>query len=584
MSNQTDETNGVITHIDTNKWMKTIRELSQNTLCEKEVEPILSTLEKNCRDNVKIAFIGTPNSGKSSIINKILERKILPVTTLSSPIEFEIRAVVTDQSESFSVGGVSKPLDELKETVAILTEHKKFDSFVLTIHSDWLNSRSFVIIEKPPLDYTDTLEEVIDEYLRGSDLVIFIIDAPMPVKKTEAIFIKECAAREIPIIVVLSKMDEITAEERYSVISYVTKHMELYSPSIPVLEIQANSDDSEANGINKLRTLIESVVKTVDLCQVHNRQLAQTLLKSMEPIKINAHLALDMEKRNEEERKCELVRLREEIDSQNLVWAQIEQKLTESRQKAEEKVRKHLEAQSDTILKTLLNELDNKNDIQMWWSRDMPLHLQRELQSSAYQISPVVNQQVAADIKWLQTELSQRFKFDFEILTEPQITVNGDSSKQKDLFFSDNSKFKIITKFGTIATVVIIGTMLVTSSLGGFILAASAATGLVAEQLIRSNTSKDKEKVRDELKNIVTQATKEYLTAFSQSLRDEYQKLSASLKAYNLKWQQAQLEALKIEEHRDKHGNEINYNVILQKINTLSNEIIAKCMFEKRVE
>lgn len=513
-----------------------------------------------------------------------MERKILPVTTLSSPIEFEIRAAVNDQTEIFSVGGISKSLDELKETVTTLTEQGKFDSFALTIHSAWLNSRSFVIIEKPPLDYTDTLEEVMDEYLRDSDLIIFVIDAPMPVKKTEAIFIKECATREIPIIVVLSKMDEITAEERYSVISYVTKHMELYSPNIPVLEIQANSDDSEANGINKLKTLIESIVKTVDLCKVHNRQLAETLLKSMEPIKINAHLVLDIEKRNEEEKKCELARLKEEIDSQNLVWSQIEQKLTESRQKAEEKMRKHLEDQSDTILKTLLNELDNKSDIKMWWNRDMPLHLQRELQSSAYQISPAINQQVAADIKWLQTELSHQFKLDFEILTEPQITVNGDSSKQKDLLFSDNSKFKIVTKFGTIATVVIVGTMLVTSSLGGFILAASAATGLVAEQLIRSNTSKDKEKVRDELKSIIAQATREYLTAFSQSLRNEYQKLSASLKTYNLKWQQAQLEALKIEEHPDKQGNEIDYNCILQKINTLSDEIIAECGLGKRAE
>jgi hypothetical protein len=168
------------------KWLKVIRQLSHDTSCEKEVERTLSVLSKINGDKIKIAFVGAPNSGKSSIINGLLERKIIPVTALSSVMEFEIRPTADEQIENFSFRDVSKPLKELKETLSSLEEKREFCSLILTVSSNWLSSKSFVLLERPPLDpLENSIEEVIDEYLLNSDIIALVIDALMPVKKAE---------------------------------------------------------------------------------------------------------------------------------------------------------------------------------------------------------------------------------------------------------------------------------------------------------------------------------------------------------------------------------------------------------------
>lgn len=573
MLTQTYETNAKTTIAEkTDKWLKVIRELSHNTLCEKEVDLTLSTIDEVFSNEIKIDFIGASNSGKSSIINELLDRKVLPVTALSSNVEFEIRFAASEQIESFSFEGISKSLEEIKETIASLGEQEESSRFVLTICSDWLSSKQLNLREKS-LDFSDdTLEAVINKYLKDPDMIIFVIDALMPVKRSEVIFLKECMIREIPIIVVLSKIDKIPAEEQDTVISYVKKNVESYSPEISVITIQTNIKN-EAYGIDILKTSIENLIEKVDPSQIRSRRIAQTLLKSMETIQINAQVALDVQKKTEDEKKSEIRKLRQEIDSQSLIWDQIEQNFVKRRQNIEEQMRNHLEANSDVILKKLLEELENSKEIKIWWSRDMPFHLQRELQDLIFQLSPSINQQVASDIKWVQEEMAKKFKLTFEIFIEPHITINSDRPKQNELLLSDNSKFEILTKFGTIATVVIAGTAFFTLGTGGFVLAAGAITGLVAEQFIRSNTTKDKEKIRSELKRIISLAIKEYLTISSQNLQIEYGKINENVKKYNSRWQQAQLEALKIRENQDQKRDEINYYDILQKISYLFDEI-----------
>lgn len=553
------------------KWLKAIRELAKSTSCEKEVSSNLSVLEKTCSDDIKIDFVGAPSSGRSSIINGLLERKILPVTARASGMDFEIQFASIDQRESFFYCGISKPLAEMQETIAFLETKKEHGDFVITVHSDWLSKKRFTLREAFPLDYSDdVLEEKIDEYLRNTDMTILVVDAFAPLRRIETAFLKECITREVPVIVALSKTDRMPEEDRNDVISYVKQNVESYSSDIPILIIQANSGP-EVCGIDKLKTAIENLAEKVDFVQIRNHRIAQTLLRNMEIIQINAQVAIDTRKRTEEEKKSEIRKFEQEIDSKNVVWNQIEQSLMERRQKIEEQMRNNFEDNSDAILGKLLQELENSNDIKIWWNRDMPSHLQRELQDSALQLSSYINRQVVSDLKWVQEEITQKFNYNFEIFIEPQITTAGNRPDQKDLSLSDNSRFGIVTKFGTIATVVIAGTIFLTSGFSSIVLATGAISGIIAEQLIRSNNKKDKEKIRSELKIILAQAIKDYMTTFSQNLRTEYGKISSNLKIYNQRWQQAQLEALKA--HQDQPENEVDYDNVLQKINTISAEI-----------
>jgi dipeptide/tripeptide permease len=187
------------------------------------------------------------------------------------------------------------------------------------------------------------------------------------------------------------------------------------------------------------------------------------------------------------------------------------------------------------------------------------------------QLSTSINQNIVNDLKWLQEELEQKLNYSFEIYIVPEIAIDENKPVQKDLLLSDNNQIKIVAKIGTIAIAVTAGAMLITST--AIALATGAITGIVAEKLISSNIAKDKEKVRNELKMIISKTILEYSSTFSQNLRNKYDQINENLKTHSLKWQQTQLQALNAVEQRDRYGNEIDFSDILQKINTLSEEI-----------
>ena len=553
-------------------WLKKTHELATQTGCLKAINPLLKALKTINKDWMNIAFIGSPNSGKSSSINQLLDLKIIPITAFSRNIQFSIQGEENKNKEGFLLTDDQTlyPLDNLYKN-DFFPESSKAKVSIYLCHQ-WLNNNPFHLIKKPALDASEEqLEDVTNSLLEETDCVILLIDALMPLKRGEAHLFSECVRRKIPVVITLSKIDKLLPEEVEDVINYVTKHTKSYSSSIKVIPCIINSSDN--SNIGELKTAIESAIDETDVVSVRAQQIAHNLLSILSAIRSSAQTGLEAEKKNQQEKELQFKQRQQQFDSQNLVWQQIEQNLDLKRHNVDDMLREHLQKNRTTILEVLLYELQRCNDVKTWWERDFPFRLEQELNKLAQQLSGAINKQITLDIQWLQKEVSRQFKYPLQVVNKSNISVDEVSLQQREVDLSDQNTLKIISRVGTAVSVVIAGTVLGPLGLGGAGIAASAIAGLTAEQIIRWNTNKEREKICSELKKIIERVEHEYAVEVSRKLKESYSQVISDLKQHQLRWQQAQLQALIETKRKAVNNSGVNWEQIVKQINQMIVEI-----------
>lgn len=553
-------------------WLKNSHELATQTGCLKAVEPVIKNWQKVNQDSINIAFVGSPNSGKSRVINQLLDLKLLPVTAVSNNTQYCIQGEDDKNKEGFLLNDDQTlyPLDNLHNNDLFVESSKALVSIYLC--HQWLTENNFHLIEKSALDaHEEELKDAANSLVEETDCIILVIDALMPLKRAEAHFLSECIRRKIPIVIALSKIDKLLPEELEDVISYVTKHTKSYSNSIKVIPESINSSDN--SNIGDLKTAIQEAIDETDVVSVRAQQIAHNLLSVLDIIDSAAQTALEAEKKNQLDKQLELKQRQQQLDSQNLVWQQIEQELDLKRHNVDDMLRGHLQNNRTNIIEMLLYELQRCNDVKTWWERDLPFRLEQELNRLARQLGGEINKQITLDIRWLQEEVSKQFNYPLQVVSEPNISVNQASVEQQEVELSNQNTLKIISRVGTAVSVVIAGTVLGPLGLGGAGIAASAIAGLTAEQLIRWNTNKEREKICKQLNKITDKVEHEYAHLVSGKLKESYNQVIRDLKQHQLRWQQAQLQALTAIKRNSVSNSGVNWQQIIKQTNQLMVEI-----------
>jgi GTP-binding protein EngB required for normal cell division len=553
-------------------WLKETRDIATKVGCMEAIEPVLQMLKKIGRDSINITIIGGPNSGKSSLINQLLQQKLLPVTALASNTQFCIQGNNDKEKEGFFLANdqVLHPLEQLHKN-DLFPESSQISINIYLAHQ-WLNENGFHLIEKLPLDVSEEeIKDIANSLLEETDCVVLIIDALMPLKRAEVQFLSECVRRGVPVVLALSKIDKLLEEECDDVIAYISKHTESISPSLKVIPISVKSSDE--GSIDNLRIAIQESLDETDILAVRTQQVTHTLLGVLDVIYSAAQTGLEVQQKNELERELELKQRQQQIDSQKLVWQQIEQKLDLKRHKVDDLLREHLQNNKTNLLELLLYELKRTNDVKTWWERDLPFRLERELRNLAGQLSKTINQQIISDLRWLQEEISRQFKYSLQALSDPNVSLDAAPVEQREITLSNSNTLKIFSRVGTAASVILAGTILTPLGLAGVGLAVSAIAALTAEQLIQWNTAQEREKIRSELSKVIERAGHKYALEVSRQLKESYNQVISDLKQHQLRWQQAQLQALIAIKRKPVSQARVNWKQLVQQVNQLMVEI-----------
>ena len=162
-----------------------------------------------------VAIIGRPNVGKSTLLNKILGQKIVIATDKAQTTRKRIKGILTNpegQIVFVDTPGVHKPLNKLGE----------------------------FLLDEAKVAVPD------------ADVILFLVDGSEPAGKGDGWIVKNILQTEIPVIIVMNKVDKVKKTEKIeqNLLSYKT----LFEKNLPIVRISAKTG-------RNIDTLIKNIYK-----------------------------------------------------------------------------------------------------------------------------------------------------------------------------------------------------------------------------------------------------------------------------------------------------------------------------------
>ena len=149
-----------------------------------------------------VAIIGRPNVGKSTLLNKVLGQKIVIATDKAQTTRKRIKGIYTTpegQIVFIDTPGVHKPLNKLGE----------------------------FLLDEAKIAIPD------------ADVILFLVDGSEPAGKGDRWIAQNLLETEIPVIIVMNKVDKLKNPEKVgeNLLSYKT----LFNKNLPVVRVSAKT-------------------------------------------------------------------------------------------------------------------------------------------------------------------------------------------------------------------------------------------------------------------------------------------------------------------------------------------------------
>ena len=150
-----------------------------------------------------VSIVGRPNTGKSTLINAIIKEHIAIVSNVAGTTRNTIQGIYHDDESQIvfvDTPGISKPIDKLGKR---------------------LNKESY-----------DSLEDI--------DCILFVVDAASGLGRGDKFIIETFKRHDIPVILVLNKIDKLTKEGIFNIIN-MYKDLYDFKEIIPISALKENN-------------------------------------------------------------------------------------------------------------------------------------------------------------------------------------------------------------------------------------------------------------------------------------------------------------------------------------------------------
>jgi GTP-binding protein EngB required for normal cell division len=553
--------------------------LVTNAGCADFIEPVFQLLKKNQSKFINVVLAGRFSTGKSSMVNQLVEKRILPVTIIPFPISAVIKPVNDSESEGFIVQTDSafsekKSLSDLSE---FLKNSKMVDPNIeICVISSWLFVNKIQLLERKSFELSEEDQDALVNYniLHDADIVILTIDANAPLSRIENSFLEECIRRKIPCIISITKIDQISSEtDLHDLIEYIKQNANVRLNNIQLCPVCLKP--GHAAGLDEVKRSVEAIINNTDFNFLRNFQTVNCLIDCLNNLVLFANNAHAIQNDVDQKQEIEILKRRQQMDEQNLQWKQIEQSMEQRRLKLDEYIREYLKKYRNNILDNLMYDLERTNDVKTWWERDLPFRLQREFSNLSNQISAALITQITNDIKWLQMELVNKINYHINSFSAPSINIETTSPHNNEVDLSNTYSMNVFSKYISAATTIVVTTLISSVGVAGVAVATSLGTQQISNYIVRKRTEKDRLTARAALEKIIDQVEMKCAISISSKLRESYKQVVLELKNNQHLWQQNQLQSLMVLKRKEEGSISIDWNTIINDAKSLASEIIT---------
>lgn len=531
--------------MDKNTILKQIaEELSSATIYEDYVNQVrLLTSEK-----VRIGVLGQANVGKTTLINTLLGVN-LPVSNIPSGISYNI---------SYGQG-----------------EAMPYDGFRCVLSDcEWLKSHGVEVFElNSDIDVDNFTQVGVCKMLAQCDVCIYLLNAQTPLTRTDMFILKNLNEVNISTMVMFSRGDLLSEGDFTQVMEYVKGNLKNFD-YVEVLERRMPIDKDSAE---EVRALIDGLLTKANVSQsracFENFYLGYALSRLFAVCQDKIDACVNKQEDLERQATEKYAKLNEKSTD----WLKMETQLRQRMSDIAGKLRTLLENRKADMLRQMTHDVDVfSGDLKLFWEKDFPFRLENMVKANVQSAAQMVNQELVRTMQWLQDELLKKYRCKMSLATSV-VADNADATPvDTNIKIADTNKLKIVTRIGTVATVLAAGTLLATAGIGGVVMGVSMMSGLGAEFFMRKKNNEAKEEIKRHLPDIITRAQLQVVTDFSQKLQEVTGELVAHLQTLKAEWMETSKKEIEQELAIAKFNfNPSKWENVMGRINQLS-ELILK--------
>lgn len=520
-------------------WISRAQELARRARAQ-EIGEALQELEKRRRlPGFRLAFVGEFNRGKSTLINRLLGRMLLPVgvtpttatiTSLVAGIPERMEVIYPDGRRETRALDSASWRDITANDTTGANEDATFPFVRVTLNHPWLNSLGMELLDTPGAgDLNQRRAALVYDALSQSDAAIFLISALAPFSLTERVFLEgEVLARHVaPVGVVVSQLDKVPFDERAQVLQTARSRVAEAAPNVPVLSSQPVDRTTDGQPeLEQIRRLIEGLARASDRQVWRGRQIAARIADYVGELETICQTGIATARMSDEQREVAL-RIAHDTEHQTAVrWQRLQVELDERRVALETDLRRRIETARDELFRTLEHDLHRSMNPKLWWEEDLPFYLYRELGYIGRGCESLLLSALARDTQWLQSEVMSLTGSQLRQIVPQQGLVPAVSMDETPrMQLQDMQRVRFFSRVGsgvaTVATYFLFGPVGIAVSVG---------SGLVSEQLINKQVEVQRQVVARQLGEGVDRALVTYVQAIMQRVRAFYAEFAAELR------------------------------------------------------
>lgn len=493
---------------------------------------ILSFVKRTTQSCFSVSVVGEFNHGKSTLINKLLGREVMPTDTLPTTAlltkisygkEECIRVLDLTGKAKHTLPLTDKSWDNLvayKENgeIGINKENDQFGFISVYIANEWLRNAGINLLDTPGAnDGSKDRDMEISRALMETDGAILCVDAQKGLMETQRAFIKDrLLGTKVPFMALaITHLDLIPKENRDRQVAYimgVLKGMKIEMPVFITNEVEMPSNMFEDKiGVEKLQSIIGRWSANTERTDRLATWLAANTCRILA---LAQHGLADQRQLLEskgEEREKKITERKAAIASMNAQWETIRKELEQRSNDCKAAFDRRYEHESRSIIEAMQNRIETVPNPKQWYEKSYRYELGNRLTAALISLDNVVTENARNDFEWLNKQLIKQFKITAERNSEIWKRTEGSSyySHCKAPEMIDPKEISRKEGYKTSGAVIlgsIIAGTLLTGGVGGFVgggIIGSVGVGTIMRHLSEKKLAEHLEKIREQLRDYI---------------------------------------------------------------------------------
>ncbi|MEV6496618.1 dynamin family protein [Streptomyces prunicolor] len=539
-------------------WLREARQLADEYRLDRIAAALEVLAAERGRPAFRIAVVGEFNRGKSTLINRLICRDLLPTgprpatgapVTVRAAQEESLRLTWPDGRHELRRldaadlwGGLIGTLPSLSSREGVHPEPPHPEpTVVAAVVNAWLAELGTELVDLPGVNSGS--EEQFEQVRRtaaASDAVLFVVSAVSPMSSTEhRLLQEEVLCRHVPFTaVVVTMLDLVEAEDREEALRHLRQRLADLPGSLPVLPAPAPGGGETE--LAALRSLVEGFARGSGRALWRDRRIAAQVADHCDAMTLFAAEAIAASRLSRTESDEQTKQAQTLLEKEELQWEQLRIDLTVRHLALAARLRAQIHQEREGLIERLRWELERSQDPGGWWERDLPFRLRHELSLLAQRSERTVLPHLTVDTDWLDAEVAERLP---GAPQSPAPAWRGPAVEpQLSGEISDLSRTRLATRLGAQGGA-IIGYMIALARSApipmiygaGF----SLIGGLLAEGAIRSATEQQRQEVDAVLVRVVDDSTSAFLRQAVDLLSEIYADVFDRLRQSRLTWHDA---------------------------------------------